>query len=142
MEHEIISTKCDNNGRIVSLLLKIQGQKINIIGIYCPNDPKLRCEFISCIQNYVIDDNPNTPLFILGDFNFIDDFNTDKMYGSNTWRGCLRGTKEFNALRTLLIYTKPPECVDIIRRTSRGFHSWCPGVLRTRAFRAPAVKTS
>ena len=25
------------------------------------------------------------------------------------------------------IYTKPPECVDIIRRTSRGFHSWCPG---------------
>ena len=25
------------------------------------------------------------------------------------------------------IYTKQPKCVDIIRRTSRGFHSWCPG---------------
>ena len=99
MEHEIISTKCDNNGRIVSLLLKIQGQKTNIIGIYCPNDPKLRCEFISCIQNYVLDDNPNTPLFILGDFNFIEDFNIDKMYGSNTWQGCLRGTKEFNCIK-------------------------------------------
>ena len=24
-------------------------------------------------------------------------------------------------------YTKPPECVDIVLRTSRGFHSWCPG---------------
>ena len=25
------------------------------------------------------------------------------------------------------IYTKPAECVDIIHRTSQGFHSWCPG---------------
>ena len=25
------------------------------------------------------------------------------------------------------IYTKKPECVDIIRRISQGFHSWCPG---------------
>ena len=24
-------------------------------------------------------------------------------------------------------YTKPPEGVDIICRTSRGFYSWCPG---------------
>ena len=24
-------------------------------------------------------------------------------------------------------YTKPPECVHIIRHTSQGFHSWCPG---------------
>ena len=23
-------------------------------------------------------------------------------------------------------YTKPPECVDIIRRTLLGFHSYCP----------------
>ena len=23
-------------------------------------------------------------------------------------------------------YTKPPECVDIIRHTSLGFPSWCP----------------
>ena len=41
------------------------------------------------------------------------------------------------------IYTKPPECVDIICRTSRGFHRWCleARVRRTSAFRAPAGKT-
>ena len=29
--------------------------------------------------------------------------------------------------RSVSIYTKPPECVDVIRHTSRGFPSWCPG---------------
>ena len=38
--------------------------------------------------------------------------------------------------------TYQPECVDIIRRTSRGFHSWCleARVRGTSAFRAPAGK--
>ena len=30
-------------------------------------------------------------------------------------------------LETYVNYTKPSECVDIIRHTPRGFHSWCPG---------------
>ena len=44
---------------------------------------------------------------------------------------------------TLHYYTKPPECVDLIRCTSQGFHSWCleARVRRTSAFRAPVGKT-
>ena len=30
-----------------------------------------------------------------------------------------------------LKYTKPPECVDIICRTSQGFHRGCPGSTRS-----------
>ena len=32
-----------------------------------------------------------------------------------------------NIMKVLDTYTKPPECVDIIGRTSQGFHSCCPG---------------
>ena len=40
-------------------------------------------------------------------------------------------------------YTKPPECVDIIRHTSRGFTAGAlkARVRRTSAFMAPAGKT-
>ena len=97
LNYNIINTKTDKGGRIISLLLNIDDVKCNIINVYCPNIPVERRIFMSNISSYILCDD--APLFIMGDFNCLESFN-DKIGGSTTWKGCLIGAEELRTIKT------------------------------------------
>ena len=60
LNYNIINTKTDKGGRIISLLLNIDDVKCNIINVYCPNIPAERRIFMSNISSYILcDDAPH-----------------------------------------------------------------------------------
>ena len=57
LNYNIINTKTDKGGRIISLLLNIDDVKCNIINVYCPNIPVERRIFMSNISSYILCDD-------------------------------------------------------------------------------------
>jgi len=68
----------DARGRLVSLLLKFDNCKINLVNIYTPTNPTERGTFFQSLAPYFF---PNSQLILAGDFNCYDG-SLDKMGGS------------------------------------------------------------
>ena len=87
----------DNDGRVVSIILKVQNFEANIISIYAPTDDTPRGRFFSSLQNL-----PTATQYVIvaGDFNCIADLNLDKD-GGNPIRGLAGNIELTNWTNTL-----------------------------------------
>ena len=82
-------------GRLVSLLLSINGICINLVNIYSPMNPTERKTFFQSLDHFLF---PNSRLIKAGDFNCYDSA-LDKMGGSAKTDACLSDLKSIHALR-------------------------------------------
>ena len=85
----------DAGGRLVSLLLKFDNCKINLVNIYAPTNPTERGTFFQSLAPYFF---PNSQLILAGDFNSYDG-SLDKMGGSISIDARLTDLKSTNFLR-------------------------------------------
>ena len=72
---QIVNEKRDNNGRILTVKIKVNNTPIQIVNIYGPTVPAQREAFFSTIQNYMFDD---TLTIMGGDFNMVEDPTLDR----------------------------------------------------------------
>lgn len=64
---ELINTKQDPNGRLISVDVKSQGEKLRIVNVYAPNNDQERKKFIQNeIESHVTKEGKN---ILVGDFN-------------------------------------------------------------------------
>ena len=85
----------DAGGRLVSLLLSINGMQINLVNIYTPTYPTERKNFFQSLDPFLF---PNSRLVLAGDFNCYDSA-MDKMGGSVSIDPRLSELKSVHALR-------------------------------------------
>ena len=85
----------DAGGRLVSLLLSINGIRINLVNIYSPTYPTERKTFFQSLDPFLF---PNSRLILVGDFNCYDSA-LDKMGGSAKIDPRLSDLKSIHALR-------------------------------------------
>ena len=70
--------KKDSDGRILSILLKVDDLNINVVNLYAPTAPTERKTFLQSLHAYFF---PHSRLIIGGDFNCYD--NSSDKFGSN-----------------------------------------------------------
>ena len=85
----------DAGGRLVSLLLKYDNCKINLVNVYAPTNPTERGIFFQSLEPYFF---PNSQLILAGDFNCYDG-SLDKMGGHASIDARLTDLKSTNFLR-------------------------------------------
>lgn len=66
---EIVSWKKDSNGRVISILIRVDGVDINFVNIYAPTNRTDRKPFYESIHDFFL---PASALVIGGDFNCYD----------------------------------------------------------------------
>ena len=79
LDHTLRRLKCDNEGRVVNVLLDLEESTINIICIYAPRTHIERRHFFSGFDRFLSDDYVN---IVTGDFNCIMDTKMDKLGGN------------------------------------------------------------
>lgn len=84
----------DAGGRLVSLLLTINGTRINLVNIYSPTYPTERKTFFQLLDPFLF---PNSRLILAGDFNCYDSV-LDKLGGSASIDPRLSDLKSIHAL--------------------------------------------
>ena len=105
---EIVSWKKDSHGRIVSILIRSNGVKLNLVNIYAPTNLAERKIFFDSLHEFFI---PSDAIIIGGDFNCYDNV-LDKFGGNisihkeyeslkndfalvDVWRNLHPGSREF-----------------------------------------------
>ena len=78
LDHTIQQVKCDNEGRIVNILLSIEDRTLNIVNIYAPNQDCERRAFFSGLDRFISNSYEN---IVAGDFNCVMDMKLDKYGG-------------------------------------------------------------
>ena len=108
-ETTIVTTKHDNDGRVVSAKLQHKGKELNIINIYAPTTPGERKTFKENLRQYKTGDEN---LLLGGDFNCVEDLQKDKQ-GGNPHTGTT-GIKEMKD------FTERHQLIDIWRHQHQG----------------------
>ena len=93
----ITKATTDNEGRVVSIILKYEDFETNLISIYAPTDDTERRRFFLSLQQYP---TATEHVIVAGDFNCVGDLNLDKD-GGNPLRG-LAGNAELEQWSTSL----------------------------------------
>lgn len=121
---KIITIKRDREGRILSTLYKIHNKYLNIINIYAPNIPLQRQHFLKQLEAYFLNpsqaeniDNLSTDYIIAGDFNFVEDFEIDRI-GVSKNKSILVGRHEIQTLKT------KHKLIDIFREQNPNTHKF------------------
>lgn len=83
LDYTVTQTGGDNEGRVLNILLNLDGHVLNIINVYAPQTDSARQTFFSSLDRFIskVDDN-----IIAGDFNCIADVRLDKIGGSQDIR--------------------------------------------------------
>ena len=83
LDYTVIQTRGDNEGRVLNILLNLDGHALNIINIYAPQTDSANQTFFSSPVQFIsqVDDN-----IIGGDFNCIANVKLDKMGGNQDIR--------------------------------------------------------
>ena len=79
LEHIAKQTKCDNEGRILNILVEVDDHTFNVVNIYAPQTDKERQTFYANLNDFISADHEN---IIAGDFNCITDQRLDKFGGN------------------------------------------------------------
>lgn len=112
LDIDVLDYMTDNDGRIVSTKIKLDNLILNIVNIYAPNAPSDRMKFIEALNQFVIPEDPENPdceFIFVGDWNFIEDIELDKM-GGGRFPSCLAGKLQINDLKNQF------DLVDIFRK--------------------------
>ena len=88
LDHNIIQTRRDNEGRILNILLQMEEHAINIVNVYAPSTDTDRRIFFSDLGLFLSHDYYNV---IGGDFNCIMDIRQDKLGGNRDARQSASG---------------------------------------------------
>lgn len=76
--NEVISWKKDSHGRVVSLVIRVDGVDLNLVNIYAPTNRSERKCFYDSLHEFFI---PSAAFIVGGDFNCYDNA-LDKFGGS------------------------------------------------------------
>ena len=79
LEYTVEHTRCDNDGRILNIVLTLDDHTLNIINIYAPQTDTDRRVFFSSLDGFLSKDLDN---IIGGDFNCISNARLDKLGGN------------------------------------------------------------
>ena len=79
----MLDYKKDNQGRIITIKIEYQKQKLQIASLYAPDRPHLRETFFQSLRDYLFED---CPLIMGGDYNMVEDVNIDRHGGTNAHR--------------------------------------------------------
>ena len=79
LDYTVTQTRGDNEGRVLNILLDLDGHVLNIINIYAPQTDSARQTFFSSLVQFISDVNDN---IIGGDFNCIANVKLDKIGGN------------------------------------------------------------
>ena len=129
LEYTVEYTRCDNDGRILNIVLTLGDHTLNIINIYAPNTDQERRVFFSNLDDFISEEYDN---IIGGDFNCILNARLDK-YGGNTEFRNLAGSTlqgictKYNLLDVWRNRHKDKRCY-----TWTGRHSTNGSFIRTR----------
>ena len=83
LDYSVTQTRGDNEGRVLNILLNLDGHVLNIINIYAPQTDSARQTFFSSLVQFIsqVDEN-----IIGGDFNCIANVKLDKIGGKQDIR--------------------------------------------------------
>ena len=79
LEHSTRHVECDNEGRIVNILLDIDDHTLNIVNVYAPNTDTERRAFFTVLDRFLSSEFDN---IVAGDFNCIMEAKLDKLGGN------------------------------------------------------------
>ena len=79
LECSVKQKRCDNEGRILNIVLELENHTLNIINIYAPQTDSERRAFFSGLCNFISEDFDN---IIGGDYNCIENAKLDKFGGN------------------------------------------------------------
>ena len=94
LNHSVSSFYHDYEGRVILLNCQYNNLKYRLINIYAPNKERARREFLLSLRRHL---GGRIPLFLGGDFNFVENTSVDKI-GGNLKSGTI-GTTELNVLK-------------------------------------------
>ena len=77
-DYEVVQWKRDTSGRVVSVVIKVNDYRINIINIYAPTNLTERKVFFENLHEYLL---PSEAIVIAGDFNCYE-YQSDKTGGN------------------------------------------------------------
>ena len=129
LEYTVEHTRCDNDSRILNIVLTLGDHTLNIINIYAPNTDQERRVFFSNLDDFISEEYDN---IIGGDFNCILNARLGK-YGGNTEFRNLAGSTlqgictKYNLLDVWRNRHKDKRCY-----TWTGRHSTNGSIIRTR----------
>ena len=82
LPYNVISTHCDNDGRMILINLELNGVEYSICNVYCPNDLSDRLKFLGALKLFVnAHAVSNKHILVGGDFNCVDSM-VDKSSGT------------------------------------------------------------
>ena len=79
LDYSVKQTRSDNDGRILNVVLELDGRTLNIINIYAPQTDSERRTFFSCLDGFISEEFDN---IIGGDYNCIVNARLDKFGGN------------------------------------------------------------
>ena len=79
LDYTVKQTRSDNDGRILNVVLELDGRTLNIINIYAPQTDSERRTFFSCLDRFISEEFDN---IIGGDYNCIVNARLDKFGGN------------------------------------------------------------
>ena len=97
LEFEEIKTITDDEGRLIIMKCKIQGQTFLIVNAYGPNDEKAHFEFMQKLSRKIDEINcVNTQFYIMeADWNFVEELTLDRKGGNpKIWKNSCEKMKE------------------------------------------------
>ena len=83
LDYTVTQTRSDNEGRVLNIMLHLEGHALNIVNIYAPHTDSARQMFFASLDKFIseVDDN-----IIGGDFNCIANVRLDKIGGNQDIR--------------------------------------------------------
>ena len=83
LDYTVTQTRSDNEGRVLNIMLNLDGHALNIVNIYAPHTDSARQMFFASLDKFIseVDDN-----IIGGDFNCIANVRLDKIGGNQDIR--------------------------------------------------------
>ena len=91
LEHIVRQTRSDNDGRILSILLDVDDQTINVVSVYAPSTDIQRRVFFKDLEGFLSSGYVN---ILGGDFNCVLDVRLDKQGGNLDARQSAAGVFE------------------------------------------------
>ena len=82
LPYNVISTHCDNDGRLILTNLELNGVEYSVCNVYCPNDLSDRLKFLGALKRFVNTHAVSKKhILVGGDFNCVDSMD-DKSSGT------------------------------------------------------------
>ena len=82
LPYNVISTHCDNDGRMILINLELNGVEYSICNVYCPNDLSDRLKFLGALKLFVNAHAVSKKhILVGGDFNCVESMD-DKSRGT------------------------------------------------------------